>query len=144
MSKTVWPRTYLLSIYERAVTVGACKVTQLTEEQGKSLRAALNRLKRNDVRMSPYIPQEYMLVTVSHWHVLPGETLGCLDVVFSQPVEGFTLPPIVDVDGTDQYISPPSPNFSEPTPIAPHELTITPDEVPNFVEGLKKRAKQKD
>lgn len=90
----VWPKTYLLQIYSRAVAEGCVRIPLQNEQQFKSLSQALYRVRRrSDAQHASFILPEYHLVFCS-WEPERGTMLVTYDAL----PDGMELPPVLSVD----------------------------------------------
>jgi len=148
-----WPRAYLLQIYDEVVKQGFIWIGPIGQDDAKSLRQRLYRLRRRaDKAMAPYILPEYHLVTVGQWQPENG---GRMPVIYNQLPTGQELPGISGATpeelelGLARLTQPllPAPatvdHQSLLETIANTDLTLEPGEVNDYVNDLIKKAKAK-
>lgn len=88
ISPTMWPKPYLLQIYETAIEQGCCRVRTRDEQQSKGLVAAFYRLRRrSDKQHKDFIKPVYHLVSCTI------ESSGVL-FTFNRLPDGSELPKI--------------------------------------------------
>lgn len=141
-----WPKPYLLQIHEEAVKHGFVWIKPISEDDAKSLRDRLYRIRRrSDTSMAAFIPPEFHLVMVGVWEQ-DAEGVGRLPVIFDKRADGAALPKIIAATGEEaaSYVPKPQP-ISPPPPIDVDSLDVSIDdnEIGGYVDNLRRRAEKK-
>ena len=142
-----WPKPWMLQLHEQAVEHGFVWVEPISEEDAKSLRDRLYRMRRrSDKSMAAFIRPEYHLVMVGVWE--PGFTgAGRLPLIYDRRSDGQPLPKIIPAtqDEVERYSAPamvdPIPILPPHVDLTPETLEIKPSEIGGFVDSLIKKAK---
>jgi hypothetical protein len=147
-SSTVWPRAFLLSLYNAALTNGMVYATPVREADAHSLRQSLYRLRRrSDTSNKSFITPEMHLVTVGNWEAGP-DGHGRLPILYTSMGDGVDMPGIVAATGeelaqaAEQQFTPHSP-IADPIPpldIDTLDVRLDPEEVDDFVQRMMKDA----
>ena len=101
----IWPRAYLLQIYNTCIQRGAVVIEPIDQIAAKSLTQSLYRLRRrSDTSNASFITPEMHLVTVGKWKCT--DLGGALPIYFSRLEDGFVLPEIKTLEGEQQLNQP--------------------------------------
>lgn len=132
ISTSSWPKTYLLKLYQDAISHGALRVGPLSQKQAKSLKASFYRLRRRaDKSAANFIEPEFQLVTATEWD----PATGCIYIVYSALPEHMALPEVTPVEGVPASLAAPI-----PTSDLPEDLVLDTEEldVEDFVSSLRR------
>jgi hypothetical protein len=140
-----WPKPWMLQLHEQAVEHGFIFVEPISEEDAKSLRDRMYRIRRrSDSSMAAYIRPEYHLVMIGKWE--PGaEGAGRLPIIYNKRSDGRELPSVRIADGTEISAYTPKPQLAEPPPpLDDFDPTIKPEEIGDLVSKLRKSARERN
>lgn len=132
---TVWPKTYLLQVYSRAMSEGCIRIKLSNKEQFTSFSQAFYRLRRrSDAQHAAFILPEYHLIFCT-WEPERGTALVTYDAL----PDGVELPEIISVDPSERT---PAPKRREdgPTPAAASDEPFDADK---FLEDIVEAAGKK-
>jgi hypothetical protein len=146
-STSVWPRAYILQLYNQAIEQGCIRVGPLTEPEAKSLTQSFYRLRRrSDSNTAAWILPEFQLVTVSKWQE-GADQLGFLFFMYDSVPEGANLPAITPVDPATVthllHAQPrPTPALEAPVadPLGLADLDVSNIDLDDFLTSMRKSA----
>lgn len=99
---TVWPKTYLLQVYSRALSEGCIRIELKDKGQFVSFSQAFYRLRRrSDAQHAAFILPEYHLIFCT-WEPERGTCLVTYDAL----PDGVELPKIISVDPSERTPAP--------------------------------------
>lgn len=98
-SPTVWPKPYLLKVYDQCLAEGCCRLDFAGNRQlAKSFIAAFYRIRRrSDTQHQAFIRPEFHLCTCT-WEQARGTVL----VTYSSLPDGHDLPPILSLSASEK------------------------------------------
>lgn len=147
-SATIWPRAYLLQIYEQAISNGMVWIEPISPSQATSLRMALYRLRRrSDSNNAAFITPQHHLVTVGAYD--PARQR--LPILYNRLPEA-ELPAIHAATGEELALAldPPAPatppsSLVETAEIlnSAAEIQIDETDILSYVERMKRNALEK-
>lgn len=125
----IWPRPYIISIHQKAIAEGCCRVEGLAEPQARSLIASFYRIrKRGDtLHKKGFIPDEFHMV-MAQWEPGRGSVLFTYDAL----PDGNSLPELVSVPAQERIALPERKPRPSPGPFSPDEAL----DIDNVVEQL--------
>lgn len=145
----VWPRAYLLQLYNEAIAQGYIWVQPISRTEATGLRMSFYNLRRRSTTSNAsIITPEMHLVTVGSWQA--GATdpdMGRLPFLYSKLPDDIPLPDIIGASGEEiaqlREMEMPEPPAPVPFDIPEAELTLAPADVTSFVERMKASAAAK-
>lgn len=135
-----WPRSYILDIYQQAITHGHILLHPITKEDASSLTKSIYNIRRRSKpgeANATFITPDHHLVTVGLWRPDSG---GTLPVYYTTTDE--KLPTITPAAGATTPLGHHTPQ--EPPSPVDEDFGIAPDEVDSFVTNLLNESRKRD
>lgn len=135
----VWPRRYLLQVYDLAIANGLVEIAPISQTDAISLTQSIYRLRRrSDASNVSFITPEHHLVTMSAWRPDKG---GVIYAMFDKTPDGEPLPDLTPIPTDGDEVQARFPTYINSSSADGLDELIV-DNVDNFVAKLAQQARE--